>query len=1123
MDDVYGDDVTAVNASEDGQFHGKETDFFLGTESRNMPETQEIDISREGNYQKSSVQEFMDLLDGKSRDGNLNIVDRSDHLYDSFIEGAGERVQELTLDNYSAVVASRSDNALTQTNDNELVYGNQLNDIQEVRNSKGLNVFKGKGQATSSQDVLAQQSNGHSQYTAAGQYSCLERDTVSQNALPFAGVRTKMISKTGFSEYFIKSSLKGKGVVYRGQKSPASHPETKRQKAIMNVAAPVDSLGLPIHLQPRPTLPSVSNVTKPRPESHIDFRRDNVLRIAGASMYRIDESVSISPRPALPPSCNAASRGSCGTDSGCGEDSLRAWLKSRNIKVQKVDSLGIFRNILDLVDSYHSKGEVLLDLRPSCFKLLPSKEVKYDGRLANHMDAHTSITCEDTPSLLTSKRPRDPAIYPTVCAKKQKLGESVKPVKRMPWFRMPATMKDVGSGPSTYYSQNESHLNLSKGYSKTSSSHIYETAGDLSCGDVSVEEKWYESLEEHLGMGCTTSSNIYSIGILLFELLSYFESEEARASAMSNLRHRILPPNFLSEYPMEAGFCLWHLHPEPSLRPTTRDVLQSEVVSVFQKLCEDDLSPYIQEDETESELLLHFLLSVKEEKQKRASKLTEDISCIQADIIEAETRRLRMNSSFPFYSYQDSHNIRQNISSCGRDEHPNLLSGRTHSGLLSNISHLESAYFSVRSQVPFIEQDVEMRPDTDLLRNREHSSLLHREDRIPGQLDTRGAFFDGLSKYARYNKLEVCGTARTGDFTNSASVIFSLCFDRDEEFFAAAGVSKKVKIFDYQALCNESIDIHYPVAEMSNESKLSCICWNTYIQNYLASTDYDGVVKLWDASTGQEISKYTEHERRAWSVDFSQLDPTKLASGSDDCSVRLWSINEAISLAFSSLLHMHILMQKPDERNSLCSIRNVANVCCVQFSPHSSHLLAFGSADYKIYCYDIRNANVPWCTLAGHEKAVSYVKFLDSETLVSASTDNTLKLWDLKQSSAIGLSTDACKLTYKGHTNEKNFVGLSVADGYIACGSETNEVFTYYKSLPMPITSHKFGSIDPVTAKYTDDPNGQFVSSVCWRNKSQNLVAANSSGCIKAKSRKAGSKEIPNSLPGRNQDLRKGA
>lgn len=35
--------------------------------------------------------------------------------------------------------------------------------------------------------------------------------------------------------------------------------------------------------------------------------------------------------------------------------------------------------------------------------------------------------------------------------------------------------------------------------------------------------------------------------------------------------------------------------------------------------------------------------------------------------------------------------------------------------------------------------------------------------------------------------------------------------------------------------------------------------------------------------------------------------------------------------------------------------------------------------------------------------------------------------------------------TLRGHTNEKNFVGLSVNSEYIGCGSVTNEVFVYHK------------------------------------------------------------------------------
>ena len=33
----------------------------------------------------------------------------------------------------------------------------------------------------------------------------------------------------------------------------------------------------------------------------------------------------------------------------------------------------------------------------------------------------------------------------------------------------------------------------------------------------------------------------------------------------------------------------------------------------------------------------------------------------------------------------------------------------------------------------------------------------------------------------------------------------------------------------------------------------------------------------------QSVMEYEEHEKRAWSVDFSRTDPSMLVSGSDDC------------------------------------------------------------------------------------------------------------------------------------------------------------------------------------------------------------------------------------------------
>lgn len=36
----------------------------------------------------------------------------------------------------------------------------------------------------------------------------------------------------------------------------------------------------------------------------------------------------------------------------------------------------------------------------------------------------------------------------------------------------------------------------------------------------------------------------------------------------------------------------------------------------------------------------------------------------------------------------------------------------------------------------------------------------------------------------------------------------------------------------------------------------------------------------------QNLMEYEEHEKRAWSVDFSRTEPSMLVSGSDDCKVQ---------------------------------------------------------------------------------------------------------------------------------------------------------------------------------------------------------------------------------------------
>lgn len=57
---------------------------------------------------------------------------------------------------------------------------------------------------------------------------------------------------------------------------------------------------------------------------------------------------------------------------------------------------------------------------------------------------------------------------------------------------------------------------------------------------------------------------------------------------------------------------------------------------------------------------------------------------------------------------------------------------------------------------------------------------------------------------------------------------------------------------------------------------------------------------------------------------------------------------------------------------------------------------------------------IPLAVIGGHKKAVSYVRFLGGDRLVSASTDNKLKLWDIKDITSSHQSPSEPLMTFSG-------------------------------------------------------------------------------------------------------------
>lgn len=531
------------------------------------------------------------------------------------------------------------------------------------------------------------------------------------------------------------------------------------------------------------------------------------------------------------------------------------------------------------------------------------------------------------------------------------------------------------------------------------------------------------------------------------------------------------------------------------------------------------------DQQVELEVLLDFLRNTRAEKEEALARLNAQILCLDNDMRKAQEKldTLKQCSGYQVTQSLEEEDDDQleSIGNSGGVTVPNQVSEEEEvavplqSGSKRTHAHLDSDDKNEGASAKNPDSSTPSSKVTKLISVNKKRVAEHFEDLQRCYFDfslsssakresALSSFCSTISKFTKFSHFEHVNTLRYGDIFNTSSIVSSIEFDRDDEYFATAGVTKKIKIFEYGCIektglagtslrdddRSELYDgsdltrsrysankkpilpvLHYPVLEMMCRSKISCLSWNSYIKSQIASSDYEGVVSLWDTNTGKPTMNYDEHEKRAWSVDFSRTDPTRLASGSDDTKVKIWSTTQ---------------------KASVCTIESKANICCVKFNPESSHHIAFGSADHHIHYYDLRKANEPLYVFKGHRKAVSYVKFLGREELVSASTDSTLKLWNTLRMN--------CVRTYTGHVNEKNFVGLSASGDWISCGSENNAVYTYYKELRDPVVTVKFGNSNPVTGEDSaeDDPT-LFVSSVCWKKSTSNniLLAANSSGVIK--------------------------
>ena len=244
----------------------------------------------------------------------------------------------------------------------------------------------------------------------------------------------------------------------------------------------------------------------------------------------------------------------------------------------------------------------------------------------------------------------------------------------------------------------------------------------------------------------------------------------------------------------------------------------------------------------EYKLLREFLTQLKRIKDDELIRLKRETAVIQDDMNQVENllenmQQLKMEDSNPELQVESA--IVPSLTVEGfnlfkrkEDSVENVMEIRR-KHMQRHFDDLTSCYFSNRVQKVLFPPEVKN-----------------------SQEDNEGfyEFSSSLNNFTRYSGLRHLATlSYTTDMFNNASIVSSIEFDKNQELFAIAGVTKRIKIYNYNTVLKDTVDIHYPCIEMVCGSKISCVAWSAFYQSTLASSDYDCTVIVWDATTATKV------------------------------------------------------------------------------------------------------------------------------------------------------------------------------------------------------------------------------------------------------------------------------
>ena len=114
-------------------------------------------------------------------------------------------------------------------------------------------------------------------------------------------------------------------------------------------------------------------------------------------------------------------------------------------------------------------------------------------------------------------------------------------------------------------------------FSSLSPSRLVRTGSILSDHTTGVGTSTYAAPEQLKGSGYNTKCDIFSLGVILFELFQSYGTEMERYRSLSDLRKGIIPDEIFQNWPVQTRYIELMTSENPAVRPSTKSMLSGEL------------------------------------------------------------------------------------------------------------------------------------------------------------------------------------------------------------------------------------------------------------------------------------------------------------------------------------------------------------------------------------------------------------------------------------------------------------------------------------------------------------------------------------------------------------------